>query len=466
MKTSNNVKVTMKAMGLGFLLSVFSVPGLQAAEAKSNTDLAEIKAELATMKAQYEQRIQALENRLMAAEEKLTEEPAATPPAPSYQPATVAATPGGRASSVNSFNPAIGIILGGETWAYDNNPDNYSIPGFSLGGESGLADEGIAIGESEFVFTANLDHWFYGQITAPIEQESGEFSIGLEEAFLETLSLPANMTLRFGRFFSGVGYLNDKHKHTWDFADQALPYKAMLGSQYSDDGLQFRWLAPTDLFLEFGGEIMRGGSYPAGGNANSGFGAKSLFVHSGGDVGYSHSWIAGFSWLGTDAIKRESGDPGQPLIFNGSSDIYIADFVWKWAPNGNSRQRNFKFQAEYLWRNEDGLVQLPDSTIATPLDQDSSGWYVQAIYQWKLRWRAGVRFDKLNSDNAGLIYEGSVLDPSGHTPRRFSVMLDYSNSEFARLRLQYNRDEGGFGSDNQIGLQYIMSIGAHGAHEF
>ena len=45
-------------------------------------------------------------------------------------------------------------------------------------------------------------------------------------------------------------------------------------------------------------------------------------------------------------------------------------------------------------------------------------------------------------------------------------MLDYSNSEFSRIRLQFNRDETGLKANNQIGLQYIMSIGAHGAHEF
>jgi hypothetical protein len=49
---------------------------------------------------------------------------------------------------------------------------------------------------------------------------------------------------------------------------------------------------------------------------------------------------------------------------------------------------------------------------------------------------------------------------------RYSLMTDWSNSEFSRLRLQYTRDEAGPADENQWGLQYILSIGAHGGHSF
>ena len=450
-------------------LSLFvCIPNAKADQSQAIDDLINIKAELDNMKSQYEKRIHDLEQRLAITEQQLAAQSEAvqkvTMPAP--EPVARESRNSSYASASNQYNPAIGIIIDGEIWAYENSPDGGNIPGFTLGGESGLADEGLGIGESEFVFSGNVDNWFYAQITAAIEQEDGEFGIGLEEAFIDTLSLPASLTLRMGRFFSAVGYLNDKHKHTWSFADQALPYRAFLGSQYGDDGIQLRWLAPTDFFLEFGAEIFRGGSYPASGNADSGFGSNSLFAHTGGDIGFSHSWAGGLSWLAADAVERESGDEDDPLLFSGSSDLYIAAFVWKWAPNGNSKQRNFIFQTEYLWRNEDGTILLPGATLSTPLDQDASGWYAQAIYQWMPRWRAGLRIDTLDADNPGIIYAGSALDPQGHDPRRYSFMLDYSNSEFSRLRIQYNRDETSLADDNQIGLQYIMSIGAHGGHEF
>jgi hypothetical protein len=46
-------------------------------------------------------------------------------------------------------------------------------------------------------------------------------------------------------------------------------------------------------------------------------------------------------------------------------------------------------------------------------------------------------------------------------------MIDVSPSEFSRFRLQFARDEVRFNeADNQVFLQYIMSLGAHGAHKF
>jgi len=59
-----------------------------------------------------------------------------------------------------------------------------------------------------------------------------------------------------------------------------------------------------------------------------------------------------------------------------------------------------------------------------------------------------------------------VLDDSDTSPRRVSTMLDFSNSEFSRIRLQYSFESGGLGNDSMVYLQYIISLGAHGAHEF
>ena len=62
---------------------------------------------------------------------------------------------------------------------------------------------------------------------------------------------------------------------------------------------------------------------------------------------------------------------------------------------------------------------------------------------------------------------GTAVDNQGHDPKRTSAMLDFSHSEFSRLRLQFNRDESrALVKDNQWYLQYVMSLGAHGAHSF
>ena len=46
-------------------------------------------------------------------------------------------------------------------------------------------------------------------------------------------------------------------------------------------------------------------------------------------------------------------------------------------------------------------------------------------------------------------------------------MADWTNSEFGRIRLQYNHEDlNDVATDKQVILQYVMSLGAHGAHPF
>lgn len=367
----------------------------------------------------------------------------------------------GAGQSGNAFNPSIGLILNGTYGQFSHDPEDYSISGFPLGGESDPGTRGFAIGESELNISANIDPDWYGVFTFAMAGDEAE----VENAYVQTTALGHGLTLKGGRFFSGIGYLNEQHAHTWDFSDTSLAYRALLGTQYGDDGLQLRWVAPTALFTEVGAEWFRGDAFPAGGSANDGRGAWAGYIHIGGDLDESNSWRAGLSYLSAKADGRESGDPDAPDLFTGTSKVMIADFVWKWAPKGNPDDRNFKLQAEYLRSQNDGDF-TPDGGSATPYSATPSGWYVQAVYQFMPRWRVGVRHDQLQADNPGAAFAGTVLDDQGYDPKRNSVMIDYSNSEFSRVRLQYNRDESQPEADNQWFLQYTMSLGAHGAHIF
>ncbi len=368
----------------------------------------------------------------------------------------------GAGQGSNAFNPNIGLVLNGAYGQFSRDPANYALPGFALGGESDPGTRGFSLGETELDIDANIDPDWYGILTYSM---AGDDSAAVENAYVQNSHLADGLTLRLGRFFSGIGYMNEQHAHVWDFTDTALAYRALLGTQYADDGIQLRWLAPTDLFTEVGVEALRGDGFPAGGAANQGRGSHSLFVHVGGDVGDSHSWRAGLSYLSTKADGRETGDPASPDLFTGTSKLWIADFVWKWAPHGNAYRHNFKLQAEYL-RSENRGDFTPAGGTATPYAATPSGWYVQSAYQFMPRWRVAVRHDQLHAGTPGAAFTGTVLDTQGHTPKRDSLMVDYSNSEFSRLRVQYNRDRSQPQTDQQWFLQYIMSLGAHGAHIF
>jgi hypothetical protein len=117
-------------------------------------------------------------------------------------------------------------------------------------------------------------------------------------------------------------------------------------------------------------------------------------------------------------------------------------------------------QGEYLRSTRDG--QFADATgVGGPLNTTQSGWYLQGVYQFMPRWRVGLRTERLDSGSP------SALSESVYRPSKNSLMLDFSASEFSRVRLQLARDLSRFGQpDNQLYVQYQMSLGAHGAHSY
>jgi len=417
------------------------------------TEVELLRHELSEIKRVYEMQIKALEARIESLEDSPREPVAitevATPEVPVVQ------------EKPNDFNPSIEVVLVGTAASFSGDDDS-AVPGFMLDEEAGPGNDGFSVGESEINAKANIDDKFFGNFTLAVADEDGSTEVELEEAWFETLALPHGLQLRGGRFFSGIGYRNQFHRHADDFVGRSLPYRVFLNGQYLDDGIQARWLAPTDLFLEVGGEWLRGAKFPAGGSGHDGKGAWSLFSRTGGDVGTSHSWLAGLSWLSARAKDRDSGEGDD---FDGDVDLAILDGVWKWAPNGNPYRNNLKLEGALFWQNQDGRF-TPVGGSPLAYDEDQWGGYLEGIYQFMPRWRAGMRYAWVDTDDPGSAFAGTSLDTLGVSPEIYTAMLDWSNSEFSRFRLQYSRDESDVNSVDRLYLQYIMSLGAHGGHQF
>ena len=372
-------------------------------------------------------------------------------------------------ASGTEFNPAISLILNGQYTSYSNDSDEYKISGFLLEDETGPSEEGLAVDESELVVSANVDHNFYGFLTVALEDGAEGTEVELEEAWFETLSLPSGLIIKGGKFLSGIGRHNAFHPHSWDFADAPLAYQAMLGGGLSDVGLQARWVPATERHIELGAEILRGDSFPASGAANDGVGTYALFATTGGDISASQSWQTGFSYVNYDATDRSAADGTSALSASVDGKLAIAHLVYKWAENGNIRDRNIVVQAEYLHREEDGALALTtgSTTETGTLDSTQKGFYLQGVYQFIPQWRIGLRYDQVSANNkiAG-VTTSTVLDEDARNPSRTTVMADYSPSEFSRLRLQFAHDRSMTDTDNRVTVQYLMSLGPHGAHRF
>ncbi|MBH1961185.1 MAG: carbohydrate porin [Rhodocyclales bacterium] len=451
----------------------------------ADNDLKSLREEIAQMRQAYEQRINALEARLIKAEStadsaqtvarQTAVQQTSVQQALAQQPTVQqAAAP----TQSNSFNPEMSMILMGSYNNLKQDPNAYQITGFvPTLGEVGPGARGFSLGESELVLSANIDPNWRGTAILALAPEGG---VNMENAYFESLGLGNGFSFKGGRFFSGIGYMNEQHSHAWDFADAPLAYKAFLGNQLGDDGVQVRWLAPTDLFLEFGAEVGRGRAFPGADNNKNGVSQGAVFAHLGGDAGISNAWRVGLSWLGSSPKDRSFDDADSTGAiasnrFSGKSRMWVADGIWKWSPDGNSTVNNFKLQGEYFKRREDGtLASSACGVCAADYNSDQSGWYVQGVYQFMPHWRLGLRHDALKTGtvaiglaNNGILSANDFPQLAAHNPKRNTVMLDYSPSEFTRFRLQFARDKSGLGAtDNQLFLQYIFSLGAHGAHSF
>jgi hypothetical protein len=443
-----------------------------AAAADTASEISSLRQEMEAIRANYEQRLQVLEQRLKAAE-AAGQTPVPAAPVAAVAPPAAAAPASGAPAGANAFNPAMSLILSGLYSRTSRDPVNYSLSGFQLpaGSEAGPGSRGFSLAETELGFSANIDPWLRGAANISVHPND---TVSVEEAFVQTTSLGKGLSLKAGRFFSGIGYLNEQHAHTWDFVDNPLAYQAFLGTQFGDDGVQLRWLAPTDLFMEAGAELGRGRSFPGNDTGRNGAGMTALFAHVGGDVGASNSWRAGVSVLNAKAsdqalVATDALGSAVTNSFTGSTRVWVGDFVWKWAPNGNATRTNFKLQGEYLHSRRDGdlVYDVAGAGSAGGYRTTQSGWYLQGIYQFMPRWRAGVRTERLDSGQAAFAANPAALASVGYQPRKNSLMLDFSPSEFSRVRLQLARDYSRNGlPDNQLFLQYQMSLGVHGAHSY
>lgn len=388
----------------------------------------------------------------------------------------------------HDFNPQLSVMLnGGFTWtSFDM--DNYFLPGFQRGNEASPMPAGFSINEAEVNIQSNIDPYFRGNLTIALHQDEHKVDFEMEEAFIETISLPYGFKLKAGRFFSGIGYLNYHHTDQWDFVDAPLIYRAFFNNQYFDDGVQAIWttcIAPLPFYWEIGTEAFPGRNFPAAGSGNH-IGSASLFTHIGNSFNENHRWRFGISFLHTKPSERtgfilgdhghghhQEDDDGEDFShdsynFSGSSTTIGTDFVWKWMPHYNPCQRQLILQAELYHRHEEGIIALAEEELSS-LHSHQNGWYGQIIYKFLPRWRMGYRYDRLWSDNSGgneEVLMETLLLPDNYHPHQNTIMIDFSPSEFSKIRLQYNLDHSQPILNKQTSLQFIVNLGSHAEHPF
>lgn len=332
---------------------------------------------------------------------------------------------------------------------------------------------GFNLNYAELVMSSSVDPFFEMNGIFHYSEEGVE----IEEAYVTSTALEYGLRARFGKFNSNFGYLNEQHHHYWDFNDMPLVYEGFLGMHgLNEKGIQLQYTAPTDLYLMGGIEVLNGENEQMFGNneiegiaeAKDGSTLSIAYIKTAFDIGGT-SVLTGLSYAdGTSHIDHTEDDE-DPHAFVGDSKIYGFDFVAKHYFNSYSF---FKLQTEVLYRDMDGKQYNVDSngtiTSQPNLTKEQAGAYIQAIYAPNKTWATGLRYDT--------IFKNDVAANGNDTNKaddlaKYSAMIEYKTSEFARFRLQYNRNEAMNEDGEDVDLNTIIfsaniSIGAHGAHAF
>ena len=331
---------------------------------------------------------------------------------------------------------------------------------------------------AEIALDGAVDPYFEGFANIVLKLDNyNATEIELEEAFLQTTSLPYGLQVKGGQFFDAFGRINPTHPHTWEFADSPLVNGRLLGPDgLRGVGAQISWTVPVPWYSQviFAVQNGRGGTaYSFRNPGDNGFFYSRMTIDREAsalrDLVFVPRVENSFNLSDTQTVlvgasgAFGSNDTGA----NAHTQIYGADLLYKWkSPRAEGGFPFLKWQTEAMYRRFEAGRGLDDSFPVAETFHDW-GMYSQVLWGFKKGWVAGVRGDYLHM-------EPSLFtdDDMRQTRSRISVNLTWYPTEFSKLRLQYNHDfleENAFLASRDVDsvfFQFEFILGAHGAHKF
>ncbi len=380
--------------------------------------------------------------------------PAATA-APDAAPDAAIAQQGVRAPGNSLLNPALSLILDTTFGYYGRQTGDFAALGLPVAGDDPTdVKQGFGVQEIELAASAAIDPYLEGAIFLTIPNLEG---LEVEEGYLLTTSLPANLQIKAGTFRSQVGRNNAQHLHQQNFTRRPLMTSLLFGADgFRGPGFQASVLLPLPWFATLYGESF--GITPVEephGVATFGGGGRltpakltyAAVLEQFFELSEATSLLVGANFATGRAVDCAGAEPCDPTLAAAPrSYLYGGDLYLKWKPANQAKTYgSFQLTVEYFAR-----------TLAGDGPTEGAG-YAEPVVQIARRFFLGGRFDV-----TGL--------PSGPTlPRRYGYAgsLTFTPSEFSRLRLYAQELTGaGLPSVTVAFLQAEYSMGAHGAHPF
>ena len=244
---------------------------------------------------------------------------------------------------------------------------------------------GFSLRNAEISLDGAVDPYFKGFANIVMKLDNNnQTSIELEEAYLQTTSLPGNLQLKAGQFFASFGRQNPQHPHTWAFVDQPI----ILGRAFGPDGLrsigtQLSWLVPTPFYTEaflgvFDGQGGTAFSFRNPGEADSlgvnrfyGRATMDRTLSSPGHLIFVPRLASSFELTDNQTLVVGASAAFGPndTGANAQTQIYGVDVYWKWKPADADAGFPFvSWQTELLYRRFEAGA---DPLAPTPLPNET-----------------------------------------------------------------------------------------------
>lgn len=351
----------------------------------------------------------------------------------------------------------------------------------------------------ELMVSSNVDQYAFAYVIANaatelgLEERTGTFRrteggthIGLEEAAIQTTSLPYGLQLKGGQFFADFTRIGKVHPHDRPFTDGPRSIDSIIGGETQARGFEMNWLTPLEEYVRLTLGMVDGmGSEPPN--------TDNLTLPDGSEVSpYDTGGFRSFSDLSYYARLVTLIEVGERMNLglgvdgltemDGRRHIASADFKLEWQPFADEFDR-LMVSGEAIWTRQKG--ELPDgqfiatgNTFNADAPAESTGWYAYLQYRFGKYWEPGIRFDYTGPegfelrdvDGDGNAFELSTIHDRFYT---YSAYLTAYASENHRIRLEAsyvdvqndpNRGGGntpGNKSDWQVFLQWTITIGEH-----
>ena len=349
----------------------------------------------------------------------------------------------GAQGSGATLNPDISLIT---DFLVDLSPDEATLEN----------EERYQLREVEIGVQGAVDPYFRYDAFLGIHGEG----IEVEEAYATTLSLPASLQARLGRFLLPFGKVNLTHRAELPMFDYPLAHRAFFGEEgLSSTGVWGSWIGdPLGFYQELsivGAEGMGAhehGEEEHAEEAPEPAPAPEGEAHGGslGDDLRDRLWLAHLknSLDITPASNLELGASWATAIVEeeetrARTNVYGIDVTWRWKPPQFAKYRSAVLQAEAIWRSEAG----PGETRA--------GGFAYAQWQLGRRWYVGVRGDWVEPpEEDGTLRGGQLL-------------VKWFPTEFSQLRLAYERqDPEEDDALDRLIFQTTFALGPHRPHAF